>query len=211
MTHFFTVKNETDHCVSRFSQFSDNDGTPFPQNQPVSVRFAISSALTLNLCLGLFIRSKIIKYLLTVESKKNPINYFIWLDQLNGGFLGLNIVFYAVTIVLPFPLSSIIGYESCNWADLPGSFYLAGSAQWSCTIALIRVLYLKAPQWIKRNLESNHFMVILALSELLYLAAPTLFIAFVDRGSGWVNAVFELFLLLLKCKLFKHDIFVHQP
>lgn len=136
--NFFSDRNITDSYVSRFVLFPVTDGTPFPLNQSTSVKVTISLSLVFILCFGVIVRRKIFKYLQTVDCKKNPINYFVWLDQLNGGFLGLNVIFYIVTILLPFPLSDLIGYEVCNWADLFGCFYLAGSTNWGWTIALIR-------------------------------------------------------------------------
>ena len=77
------------------------------------------------------------------------INYLIWLDQVNGVFLGVALFNKSILNLLPFPLSSVLGSEFCDWIDLPGCIYLVGSFVWSSITAVYRVLYMKCLSWMK--------------------------------------------------------------
>ena len=134
----FIPENKTYSSVSRFAPFSERLGLPTPLNQTSGVKILIVSLLIWDLLLGFYIRRKIINYLQSRDSKQNPINYFFWIDQVNGIFLGLNIIFTLVTILTPFPVSDIVGFEACNWVDVIGCIYLTGSTFWSFNIAMLR-------------------------------------------------------------------------
>jgi len=138
MLPVFYQRNGTFSAIFYYKVFPDTFGYPVPLNQTKAIRALVFGFLSVNLLIGLKIRRKMIKHLQSSELRRNPINYFFWLDQLNGGFLGLSIIFTMFVILLPFPISDIIGYQLCNWADLFGCFYLSGSSFWSCGIALIR-------------------------------------------------------------------------
>ena len=49
------------------------------------------------------------------------INYLIWLDQVNGVFLGVALFNKAVINLLPVPLGEVFGPKFCDWFDLPGT------------------------------------------------------------------------------------------
>ena len=134
----FIPENKTFSSVSRFAPFSEGLGLPTPLNQTFGVKMIIVTLLICDLLLGCYIRRKIINYLQSRDSKENPINYFFWIDQVNGIFLGLNIVFTLAAILTPFPISDIVGFEICNWVDVIGCVYLAGSTFWSFNIAMLR-------------------------------------------------------------------------
>ena len=138
MIPVFYQEKDTFTAIFNFEQFPDSVGYPAPLNQSLTTRVVIFLLLFINLALGLKIRAKVIKNLQSSDLKRNPINYFFWLDQINGGFLGLNVIFALAAIATPFPISNIIGYELCNWADLFGCYYLSGSSFWSCGMALFR-------------------------------------------------------------------------
>lgn len=138
MSEYFLLGNATYGPAAIFVPFVTEDGLPFPLNQPTEVKYFLAVVLSAILILGISVRSKIIKFLWISDNKKNPINYFFWLDQSKGIFSGLNILFTVMANVAPFPISNIIGYELCNWVDFLGVFYLIGSAAWSCNIALFR-------------------------------------------------------------------------
>ena len=138
MIVFFIPENETHSLVSNFGPFPENLRLPAPLNQSFGIKIIIAILLTVDLLFGFAIRRKLTNYLQSKDSKQNPINYFFWIDQINGIFLGLNIIFTLVTILTPFPISDIIGYELCNWVDIFGCIYLAGTTVWSFHIALLR-------------------------------------------------------------------------
>lgn len=79
------------------------------------------------------------------------INYLIWIDQVNGAFLGVALFNKSILNLIPYPLASVLGSEFCDWIDLPGCIYLVGSFLWSSITALYRVLYIKCFRWMKRT------------------------------------------------------------
>ena len=85
------------------------------------------------------------------ETILGVINYLIWLDQINGFFLGASMLIQAVLILIPFPPVDIVGSTFCEWIDFPGTFYIVGSAVWSAMTGIFRVLFIKATDWIRRD------------------------------------------------------------
>ena len=79
------------------------------------------------------------------ETKLGVINYLIWLDQINGFFLGASMLIQAVLILIPFPPVDIVGSTFCEWIDFPGTFYILGSAVWRAKTGIFRVLFIKPP------------------------------------------------------------------
>jgi hypothetical protein len=71
---------------------------------------------------GIFLRKIIISYLLAPDTNTGPINLLIWVDQVNGLFLALNIIGRIIAFVLPFPLSVLTGDTFCKWSPLPGKY-----------------------------------------------------------------------------------------
>ena len=67
--------------VSKFIPFKKPESLPFPLNQSTEVKFIIATYLVLIFTSGLKLRLKILKFLKMSDVKKNPINYFIWNDQ----------------------------------------------------------------------------------------------------------------------------------
>ena len=138
MTSFFALDNETTKLALEFTQFPDSAGFLALLNLTYEVKAIIIALLLLDLIVGLVLRTKVISYLRTNDCKRTPLNNFFFLDQINGGFLGLNIVYTVIAILIPYPISTVIGYELCNWADLFGCLYIAGSNIWSSAIAVLR-------------------------------------------------------------------------
>ena len=138
MSEYLLLGNETFSKIILFNRMPDEEGLPFPLNQSPEIKYLVASSLLLILIVGTIIRCKVVQYLLVADNRKNPINFFFWLDQSKWIFSGLNIVFAAMATVLPDPVSSIVGYELCNWFDLLGSAYLISSSVWSCNMALFR-------------------------------------------------------------------------
>lgn len=106
--------------VISFFPFREHESLPFPLYHSDSVKTFISIVLTITLALGLKFRITIISYLLAPDTKMGPINYLIWLDQINGLFLGLVILFRIITINISRPLRLILSPTMCEWSDLPG-------------------------------------------------------------------------------------------
>ena len=140
MANIFVQENLAESSVVNFKKFNDTIGLPVPLNQAPQVKYFVSWLLSIELTVGLKVRWSIFRYLWSNDCQKNPINYFFLLDQANGIFMGLNIFLTLMALLLPYPISSIIGYDLCNWADLFGCVHLIGSGIWNSVIAIIREL-----------------------------------------------------------------------
>ena len=183
MFFFSIIENETVN-IAQFSQFSHSEGLPFPINQNSSDKNAIIVGLVLDLLFGVIIRFKIIEYLKTVDISKNAINYFFWLDQVNGAVLGLYVLFTLMALSIPFPLSDFLGDNMCNWADLLGCIYLSGSTIWSLNIALYRILLLKAPSQLEQQMIKGVIPFAMTVWGITSMVIPSAFVAYTDKGFG---------------------------
>jgi hypothetical protein len=63
--------------------FEVKDRLPYPLNAEPSTIWSITQYLTINLLLGGILRSKILKFAKSLSIKENPINLFIWYDQVS--------------------------------------------------------------------------------------------------------------------------------
>jgi hypothetical protein len=106
--------------VEDFTFVPVRESPAFPFNLDYSWRLCISVAMSFILVSGIFLRKIIISYLLAPDTNTGPINLLIWVDQVNGLFLALNILGRIVGFVLPFPLSVFTGDRFCKWSPLPG-------------------------------------------------------------------------------------------
>ena len=118
-----------------FHPLSFQESLPFPLNLSLPFKILISVILILILSFGSKLRVIIFSYLKAPDTKMGPINYLIWIDQANGLFLGVSISYKLIAINCPFPLREMFGETFCEWIDLPGCVYLAGSNIWSSIIA----------------------------------------------------------------------------
>ena len=98
-------------------------------------------------------RTIIFSYLRSPETKMGVINILIWLDQVNGIFLGLSLIAKAVLNIYPFPVNEVFGTRFCEWFDLPVCMYLVGSFLWSSITAMYRIMYIKGSKYfdVKKN------------------------------------------------------------
>jgi hypothetical protein len=111
---------------------------PFPLNLSIPARLSISFFFIIELILGIYLRKTIFDYLKSPETKLGPINYLIWLDQVNGLFLGVAISLRLIAMCTPTPLADIIGPVGCEWLGLPVCIYLCGGVAWSSFIGIYR-------------------------------------------------------------------------
>ena len=124
MTPVYILTTPLDSVVN-FKPFNPEDGLPYPLNVGKS-RLPLTIVLVVILTFGFRLRLAIFRYLKTVDVRVNPINVYIWIDQLNGVLLGINLMAVLIMLYLPYPLSTIIGYSACNWFDFSGNMYLSG-------------------------------------------------------------------------------------
>ena len=144
---FTNWKNGT-IVIIEFTTKTKEGPLPFPLGLTWPVKCAISSTLFIILLSGIYFRKIIFDYLRAPETKIGAINYLIWIDQLNGIFMGINILIKCIEISLPVPSSAFVGADVCRWVDLPGCFYIIGSYVWSCFTAVYRILCMKCQSWV---------------------------------------------------------------
>jgi hypothetical protein len=177
---FISMENQT--FLALFKPLEFVDSLPFPLNCETTTIILITVYLSLNLLFGSLLRFKILMYAKSLSVKENPINLFIWYDQLIGIFMAMNITYTLTLIHLPFPLASIIGDAACNWTDLMGNLYLVSQAVWSFCIAIYRTLYIKFHWIFKNGIKESKFAFILSLTGSLYIISSAGFIAYHDKG-----------------------------
>ena len=152
--------NESYYLNMNFTPLSISESLPFPLNTDDAFKILISLYLVLNLAIGSSLRLKILVFTKCHNFKENPINLFIWFDQLNGILQGINIIFTLFVLQLSFPLSDLIGKGGCNWMDLIGTLYLIGQTIWSSFIAIYRLLYIRFQRFFKNGLKQSKFALI---------------------------------------------------
>jgi hypothetical protein len=177
----FFICNENEFFETQFKPFSHKDSLPFPLNADLLTKLIILGYLILNFMFGCLLRVKIFQYIKSVDLKENPINYFMWNDQMNGLFLGLNILYTSTVLFLPFPLSNFIGDEACNWADIIGAIYLEGQTVWSCFMAIYRVAFIKYQTFVK-TIGASNFVFALTIFGYGFVVSVSTFLAYYDNG-----------------------------
>ena len=164
-----------------------NDNLTFPLSLPYIWRVVFATYNLFILISGLKIRHIILKFLHSQDTKVNKINKLIYFNLLSGTLFGtFNIIIAVAAILMTNPLSVVINEHLCLLNKLSASFSVHGSYIWSCLIAIGRILYIKAQNWIKYKIgESNLFGVLfmVGLSIQIFLS---IYISYVDDGgSAW--------------------------
>ena len=168
------------NVTSRFKPLSLAESLPFPLSADFSIKLIIAIYLILNLLLGSLLRLNILLFARTQNG--NPINMFIWYDQLNGIFMGLNIIYTLIVLHLPYPLVNLIGNGACNWTDSIGSLYIFGQSVWSSFIAIYRVLYIRFQGVFNFGIKGSKFVKMLSLIGHLFVISASLTFAHTDKG-----------------------------
>ena len=159
---FYAFSNDSLATIP-WTSFSREESLPFPLYLSPPARIFILILQTITLAIGFKFRSIIISYLRAPDTKASAINVFIWIDQINGCLLGVSILGKCVMISSPVPLSEVLGQQFCQWVDLPGCVYLAGSFIWSSLTAAYRILFIKAQNCISNGIGYNKlFSIFLA-------------------------------------------------
>jgi hypothetical protein len=170
----FLFDHTQDNCshTINFSPLSDQDGLPFPLHLHLVWKFVLAISLLFTLIEGTRLRLIIIAYIKSPETKLGPINYLIWVDEINSIFLGMNVLFRIIFILSPEPVSILFGSQFCEFANFIGLVYLAGSSIWGSYIALFRVLFIKAHSWLKNTVGIENLLWIMmfvgALQNLIF-------------------------------------------
>jgi hypothetical protein len=129
--------------------FASHPGLPIPLNLSYFWRILISISLLITLVIGGKYRRIILSYINSPETNIGPINYLIWVDQMNGFLLAIIIIARIVFLLSPVPLSSVFGFNFCNAVFSISVFYTGGGYMWGCCIAVFRVMFIKAQTFLK--------------------------------------------------------------
>ncbi len=157
----------------KFLPLPDNLGLPFPLYLNNYWRYFIAISLAITLIQGAKLRKIIILFICSPETKVGPINTLILMDQINGLVLAAGIIMRVTFILSPVPMCSVVGTWYCWLANFTGNGYIAGSYIWGCYIALFRVLYIKAQDWLKNKIGIENLllnMLIAGISQVLLFA-----------------------------------------
>jgi len=151
--------NSSDHVLLTFNLAKE---MPFPLNMPYHWRVICSIYLVFIAIGGLKTRKIILMYIRAPETKSNPINLLTWVDQIIGAVFGMFNLSLAVTVLISKDsLWSYLGDEFCNWAPLTGCINITGYLVWSSLIAIYRILYIKAQNWVKYTCGERRLLKIL--------------------------------------------------
>lgn len=183
--NFFLTINHTYSLSAKFEPLNSSESLPFPLNGSILTKIVVTAYLLINFLIGCSLRSKIFAFTKTQKVKDNPINVFIRLDQINGIYMALNIIYTISVIYLEFPLSTLIGIEGCNWMDLLGTAYLIGQSTWSCFIAGYRVLYIKYQTFFKYGIKEKKFVILLTILGHLFIIYSSCLLAYFDKGISF--------------------------
>jgi len=150
ITFFYLCSTETSENQPGLIFFDFIEDLPFPLNMPYHLRIGIGIYLILVLIGGLVCRKMILEYLRAPETKSNPINSLIWIDQICGIVFGTSAIsFAAAALIMPISLRSLMSEQFCNWLPLTGNIYLTGLTIWSVLLAVYRMLYIKVQNWAR--------------------------------------------------------------
>ena len=166
---FYDIKARPD--VANFTLNSDNNSSlPFPLNLNIVLRSLISAFLLLILVAGFKQRYVIFCYMKSSEFKLNPPNILFLLDQVNGLCLALIIVFRIIFNIAPTPLSDLLGSNVvCIVAELVSGIYISGVILWRCYIAIFKLMFVKAQNWIRDKANVLlAFVLLLGLVQIVF-------------------------------------------
>ena len=146
---------------------------PFPLYLSTAWKTTLTICLVFILTVGLWFKSILIHYLhKSSRSKIKPINYLIWIDQLNSLVLSINLIFGIAVFNLDYPVRDLFGEDFCQWMKVPGYIYLTGAVIWSCLTAIYRVTYIRGNKLIEgeKGLLSLTILVGVLLTIIMSVA-----------------------------------------
>ena len=147
--------------------FGPVNSLPFPQSLPTIPRIFVGIFLLAIVLVGIVLRKLIFSYLLKSDTKNSPINTLFWVDQLNGLSFCSVIGILGIAVILPQSLKDLLGDLFCDWIPATGCFYLIGQSLWGCIIAVYRILYIKAYNWVKYKIGEKRLLWIFLTTGIL--------------------------------------------
>jgi len=163
------------------SSFKKSETANFFLSASVSVKFGLCIYLISVILGGLKNRLLILSYLRCSSTKQNIINRLIWIEQLIGLLIPVNVTLWIIALVSPKPLAAVLGPNFCILFSLLGNFRVCGSVVWSCLIAIYRTLCIRAQNFMKRVGEKRVFATLTIIGVALNVTFP-FFLSFSNKG-----------------------------
>jgi hypothetical protein len=157
------------------------DELPFPLNASYSTRIVSGLSMVAIILSGLWLKKIIAQYLRSPDTKMNPINSLIWMDQLNSICFGtFNLTFGAFAFLLHSPIRDVLGESFCDWIPLLGCLSNIGSVIWSCLLAVYRIVYIKAQNWVNYKAKQKRLLIIFLAFGLILQFSTSCFVFVMD-------------------------------
>jgi hypothetical protein len=151
---FCFVENKT----LAFTPFTQEYGLPFPLYLPFQWKLAISVSLLFSVLMGLKFRLIIFSYLRSPENSSGPINYLIWVDEVNGLIYSVVVVVRIALIHSAVPLNTIFGNNFGRIVGFISCCYNGAGCIWSFLIALYRIIFIMAQNWCFKTIGAKTFV-----------------------------------------------------
>lgn len=151
---------------SNFSVATNPELFPFPLNLSIIWRSVISVIILAILVQGIRLRSVIVHYIMSPETKMNATNILFCLDQANGILLAAIIILRISFIMLPFPAGDLTNNSVCRFTSYISNMYLSGTIFWRCCIAIYRALLVKAQLWLTTTIGSKKMLMTMIATGL---------------------------------------------
>jgi hypothetical protein len=182
----FTRGNYSDDSDEQFIIFRPiNELLPFPLNLKYEWRIPIAMSLLMNMIFGTKLRIIILQFLKSPDTNLGPINYLIWIDEINGTLSAATISSRILSLILPFSVSSLFGQTFCNFLFYLSGLYTGGCFVWGSCIAVFRVLFIKAQTWLKRTIGIKNMLYLIIFSGFVVLIGLNSVLFLYDNGPSY--------------------------
>jgi len=141
-----------------FNPYAEEEGLPFPLYLPIQFKVAISASLLFSVLVGLKFRLIIFSFLRSPENSLGPINYLIWIYEVNGLIYSFVVVVRIALIHSAVPLNTIFGNNFGHIVGFMGCCYKAGSSMWSFLIALYRIIFILPQNWLAKTVGAKRLL-----------------------------------------------------
>ena len=186
------IINETNKEFINFTILNDQEGLPFPLYLNNHWKIVIVASLLIIIIQGTRLRKVIISYIKSPEAKLGPINYLILVDQINGIPPAFVIIMRIVFILSPISGFDLLGPFACALTEFVAAVYLGAALYWNCSIAVFRVLFIKAQKWLNKTVGIKTMLVTMLLFGFVLIFTFALLTVTYDKTSSIKKMCFHL-------------------
>ena len=141
----------------------------------------IGANVSLHHLLQNMLQNLAISFGITISYGKNILQYWY---QLSGIIFGtFNLSFASTVLILKVSLKSLFGSSFCNVVPLAGCINLTGYIIWSSLVAIYRILYIKAQNWVKYRVGERRLLRYFIVLGLLLQTVLSIVIYYFDDES----------------------------